>query len=607
MILKITKNFRTILLLVALVVNFSLPSYFFQTQAQDLPPIKVGPATFAQSDLPAFAEDQLVVKFKSNAAPQAIEALMQLHGAQISRRSKSGGGFIRLSLPEGTDVLAKADIFSKNPTVEYAHPNYFAQAHFVPNDPAYSFQWHFDNDDGGGVGMEQAWDLSTGSASIIVAVLDTGVAFEDFPDPNGAGCYNRFGVLRECKPTIDEYFQASDLANTNFLILAGSDFVNSDDHPNDDASHGTHVTGTVAQSTNNALGVAGMAFNTTVMPVKVLDANGSGLFDVIADAIIFATDEGADVINMSLGSSFNAPVMEAAVAYAFSNGVVVVASAGNSFNLGNPTNYPAAYDAYVIAVGATQYDETRAPYSSTGAYVDVAAPGGNTSVDQNGDGFADGVLQQTFETNSDTSNFSYWFFQGTSMASPHVAALAALILSIDGSLTPAEVREVIESTAEDKGPTGVDNEYGHGIIDANAALLSVSSAVSITITTDGITEFGILGLGDTQDTTGSGTGDVQTVRVDAGPANLDIKSSNFIAGGNTWTLGAANGSEQVLWEFSADGSTWNIFTDANTPYNLANNVATSNTQDFYLRLTMPTDTASANQHSATVTIVATAP
>jgi len=600
----------------------------FQIKAQTNLDIRVRQLS-PQADVPDFAPNQLIVKFKRGASGSAIEVLKADHGAAQIRKSKSGS-FVTLGLPEGSDVLDKAGIFSKNPLVEYAHPNYFAQAHFVPNDTFYCFQWHLDDSlegtstdlschplvggnpfggmNGGGIGLEDAWDIDTGSASIVVAVIDTGVAYQDFSDSNPANCYDIFGILKKCSGApIDTYVQAPDLANTNFLILPGSDFVNSDDHPNDDEAHGTHVSGTVAQSTDNSLGVAGVAFNTTIMPIKVLDANGSGLLDAIADGIEFAADSGADVINLSLGSEFDAPVMKAAVAHAFDSGVTVVTSAGNDFTTGNDTQYPAAYDAYVIAVGATQYDETHAPYSSTGSYVDVTAPGGNNSVDQNGDGFADGVLQQTFSVGN-PSAFSYFFYQGTSMASPHVAGLAALILSVDNSLTPTQVRNVIESTAEDKGDAGRDDVFGHGIIDANAALLSLAGpAVSIVLNTDGTTPFGIRALGETIDTTASGTNDVQVIEVTTGPADLKVRSTNFSDGANTWSLAATNGADQVKWEFSKDGTSWSTFTSANTLFAFDTNVAQSTTRNLSLRLTIPTTTSSGNEHTGTVTIVATTP
>lgn len=589
--------------------------------AQTSPDIRVEDA-FITSDLPTFAAEQLVVKFKQGASQATIDAFKGGQGAQEIRRSTLGG-FVTLRLPEGSDVLAKADVFNKNPLVEYAHPNYFAHASFVPNDPFYCLQWHFDNslewnpdansgagacqsgsNPFGGIHMENTWDISTGDSSVIVAILDTGVAYETFSDSSPAGCYGRFGDLKKCPgPAIDEYLQATDLAGTTFTILTGSDFVNGDDHPNDDESHGTHVTGTIAQSTNNTLGVAGMAFGTTIMPMKVLDGNGNGLFDVIADAIMTATDEGADVISMSLGSSADAQAMEDAVAYAYNNGVVVVAACGN--NGTSDCDFPSAYNSYVIAVGATQYDESLAPYSSFGPSVDVVAPGGNTGVDQNGDGFADGVLQQTFAQN-DPLDFAYWFFQGTSMATPHVAGLAALILSEDAILTPAQVRSVIESTADDLGVANRDDTFGWGLINANAALQSLS-AVSITLITNSSVTFGILPLNSTKDTTASGTNDIQTVSIVVGPANLDIRSTVFSDGSNTWSLGATGGANQVKWEFSSDGTTWTTFSNPDTPFDLANNVLEGATKDLYLRITMPSESASSAEHSSTITIVATTP
>jgi serine protease len=152
---------------------------------------------------------------------------------------------------------------------------------------------------------------------------------------------------------------------------------------------------------------------------------------------------------------------------AYQRGVTVVCSAGNEYQKGNPVIYPAAYDSYCIAVGATRYDNHRARYSSTGLDLDVVAPGGDLTVDQNGDGYPDGIVQQTFVL--DPSTFAYYFFQGTSMAAPHVSGLAGLLIS-HGVVGPDKVREAIEQTAKDLGTPGWDAEYGWGLIDPNAAL-----------------------------------------------------------------------------------------------------------------------------------------
>ena len=322
----------------------------------------------------------------------------------------------------------------------------------VPNDPYYNYQWHLDNSVYGGVQAVQAWDVSTG-AGVTVAVVDTGIAYENYTE--GRWWYRT------------RYYQAPDLADTCFV--AGYDFINNDSHANDDNSHGTHVAGTVAQSTNNGTGVAGLAFDSCLMPVKVLDKNGSGSYAQVADGIYWAVDHGADIINLSLGGSSPAQVLEDAVAYAYNHGVTVVAAAGN--NGSSSIDYPAAYNDYVIAVGATRYDETLAYYSSYGPGLDLVAPGGDLDIDQNGDGYDDGVLQNTFNPNTkNTSDFGYWFFQGTSMAAPHVSGTAALLISNGTASTPDELRAVLQGTAKDLGSPGWDETFGWGLINAYQAL-----------------------------------------------------------------------------------------------------------------------------------------
>ena len=311
-------------------------------------------------------------------------------------------------------------------------------------------QWHFDNSIYGGVHAESAWDLSTGSG-VTVAVIDTGIAYEDYRDPKSR----------------KRFYKAPDLAGTCFV--AGYDFVSNDTHPNDDNSHGTHVAGTVAQTTNNSLGVSGLAFNSCLQPIKVLGSNGSGTTANVAKGIRFAADNGAKVINLSLGSSSFSQTLLDAVAYADSKGVTIIAAAGNDGT--NMVSYPAAHDDYVIAVGATRFDETLSYYSNFGSSLDVVAPGGDTRVDQNGDGYADGVLQNTFNPSTKkTNSFGYWFFQGTSQASPHVAGLAALLISKGNATTPSNVRTAIQSTTDDLGTIGRDDTYGFGLINAPAAL-----------------------------------------------------------------------------------------------------------------------------------------
>jgi serine protease len=300
-----------------------------------------------------------------------------------------------------------------------------------------------------------------------VGILDSGIAYEDYPIPS----YE----LDTVQPGITQYLQAPDLAGTQFV--AGYDFINNDDHPNDNEAHGTHVAGTTAQTTNNSYGVAGMAFDCRLMPVKVLDYSGSGSAQSLADGLYWATDNGAQVINMSLGwipGYDPGPIVHNAIQYAYNAGVVLVAGSGNAGV--SPVSYPAAYSE-VIAVGATRYDNARASYSQYGSDLEIMGPGGDMGVDQNGDGYGDGVLQNTFtgydpgppEVLSDPTDFGWWFYDGTSMATPHVSALCAMMIA-NGQTGIENIRSILQATALDLGTPGWDQYYGYGRIDAYAAL-----------------------------------------------------------------------------------------------------------------------------------------
>jgi serine protease len=369
-------------------------------------------------------------------------------GELIIKR-KDDDKFQVVKLSRGKSILEAEAEFERDENIEYVEPNYIAYAFFVPNDPYYPFQWHLNNPVYGGIKTAAAWDVSTGS-NVVVAVIDTGIAYENYLEPSGK-----------------RFYRAPDFSGSCFV--SGYDFVNKDTHANDDNSHGTHVAGTVAQRTNNTLGVAGVAFNSCLMPVKVLNKFGSGTYANVAAGIRFAADNGAKVINLSLGGSASSQTLLDAVAYAYNKGVTIVAAAGNDGT--NVVSYPAAYDDYAIAVGATRFDETLAYYSNFGNSLDLVAPGGDLTVDQNGDGYADGVLQNTFNPNTkNTSDFGYWFFQGTSMATPHVAGTAALVIAKGTATTPTQVRTALESTAEDLGAPGLDSVYGRGLVDAASAL-----------------------------------------------------------------------------------------------------------------------------------------
>lgn len=365
-------------------------------------------------------ENEIIVQFKDETTPRRVRS-------------------------DSESVEALLETYLKDTNIAYAEPNYIAEAFAVPNDPLYPYQWNFDNATYGGIHAAAAWDVTNG-AGVIVAVIDTGVAYENYVE----------------SPTKTHY-QAPDLATTAFV--AGYDFVSDDTHANDDNGHGTHVAGTIAGATNNTTGVSGLAYGAKIMPIKVLDSNGSGSYFDVAAGIRFAADNGAKVINLSLGGPSGTTYLEDALRYAYEKGVTIVAASGNDGK--GTVSYPAAYDAYVIAVGATRFDEKRSSYSNYGVSLDIVAPGGDTSVDQNSDGYGDGILQQTL--GSAAGSFGYYYYQGTSMATPHVAAAAALVIK-NGASSPTAVRAALQTSADDLGAAGRDNTFGYGLLNVAAAL-----------------------------------------------------------------------------------------------------------------------------------------
>ena len=388
---------------------------------------------------------EVLVRFTDGTDVSVIESYKVESGVTSSSVSQYTGVY-SMSVPDTGSASSLLAYFNGRAGVEYAELNGIVTGAYTPNDPLYTdpdeYQWNFD-----AINMSGAWDINQGgSSSTVIAVIDSGIAYEDYRN----------------------YKIAPDLVGTNFV--PGYDFVNNDTHPNDDNGHGTHVTGTIAQATNNGLGVAGIAFNSSIMPLKILNSQGSGSSLDLADAIIYAADNGAHVVNMSLGSASGSTTVANTIAYAHSMGVTMVAATGNDDETGvYAINYPAYYDE-TIAVGATRYDNTVSWYSNEGPQIDLVAPGGDTSVDQIGNGYGDGVLQNTFDpTTGSVKDFGYWFFQGTSMATPHVTAVAALLYDM-GVTDPEVIRQILTSSAADLGPEGFDDASGWGLLDAEAAL-----------------------------------------------------------------------------------------------------------------------------------------
>jgi serine protease len=435
----------------------------------------------------AFVRGSLIVKFRAGTAQPAQRAMLaRVNG--LATQALSYADFEIVTIDPAADPEAMARQLDAQPDVEYAQARYRIHPMFTPNDPLYARQWNYP-----AIGMERAWDVNPGATSqITVAVLDSGVAFR-----TGVFRFNArsFGLVNGPRfpalGAIDVPFAAAPDLGGPDRFVAPRDFIWNDTNPLDFDGHGTHVSGTIGQLTNNSVGVAGMAFNVRIMPVKVIDTDWDFIFgspfqgtdDVVARGIRYAADNGAKVINMSIGRiGPPAPVIQDALADAVSRGVFVSISAGNDFLNGNPTARPADVAPQiegVVAVGAVGRDRVRARYSNTGTYVELAAPGGDTSRG----GTEAGILQQTYDLDQVETFllgptrfhaprfdvFTYQFFQGTSMAAPHVSGFAALLMQ-QGITSPAAIEAIMKRYATDLGAPGRDNEYGYGLIDPRAAL-----------------------------------------------------------------------------------------------------------------------------------------
>jgi serine protease len=399
----------------------------------------------------AYLPGEVVVQFRDVVRERDASDMMREAGGRRARRSEFGFRYL-LALDDGFEIADALDRLRTMPGVEFAEPNGIVRAfqrvgYFTPRDPFFNSQWNFRMLD-----AERMWGIQKGDSSVAVAVLDSGIAYEDF----------------------GPYRKAPDFGSTVFL--QGRDFVNGDDHANDDNFHGTHVASTIAEATDNTLGVAGLAFACALMPVKVLDNEGLGSFFLVAEGIDYAVNftlngqHPVKVINLSLGGETSSTAVRQAVDRAIAAGVTVVAAAGN--DSAARISFPAALPS-VIAVGAVDGRKMKAPYSNFGPELSVVAPGGDIRRDDTGpdgvpDGRPDGILQQTFDPDTAEregryDDFHYFFVVGTSQATPHVAALAALLYR-QGITQPAAIKAAIQNSAEDLGTPGRDDTFGYGLI-----------------------------------------------------------------------------------------------------------------------------------------------
>ena len=366
---------------------------------------------------------EIAVDVRDDASAADLADIARTYGIALTPNSPWSDTLDKIEIAS-VDVArepAILDALSHDPRVEHAEAMSVLRASFIPNDPLYAEkQWHLKR-----AGAEKAWEYACG-LGVTVAIIDTGVA-----------CYDK-----------GPFSRGSDLTGTR--CEGGYDFVNDRDEASDDHGHGTHVAGTVAQTTDNGKGAAGLAYCARLMPIKVLTRQGWGSVADVAEGIRFAADNGAQVINLSLGGNIKSRILEDAVIHAHKKGVTIVAAAGNS---GRSVGWPAAYED-VIAVSATDANDRIAWFSSRGPEIAIGAPGV-------------GVTQQTVCNGGRDKCELFGTFNGTSMASPHVAGAAAMLVGL-GVTEPSAVRAALAGNA--RAPKEADSKlYGAGILDAGAA------------------------------------------------------------------------------------------------------------------------------------------
>jgi serine protease len=435
--------------------------------------------------------NEVLVRFVPDTQGWQHASVLRILRTEVnSQNSRWIGDLLHIRSMDIVDPEHAAGMLRRQPEVAYAQPNYIRQNNATPNDTNYGSQWHFD-----AINLPSAWNINAGGRSeVIVAVIDSGLTTTTSTLTFRIWDGRAFRVLAVPFNKTDDFDHArvnggrEFVFNWRWITPAGETLLFDAD------GHGTHVAGTIAQQTNNSSGYAGVAHQTTLLPLKAcwsywdfqlaFGAQGTPGFanrntagcpdDAVAQAVRYAADNGAKVINMSLGGLGAAPAVKEALEYAVSRGTFVAVSAGNEAEEGNPTVYPAAYAssiAGVVAVGAVNRRLARASYSSFGSYVELVAPGG-------GDGpQADNIWQMgpmqsdlRFELLAPRFNrYESFGITGTSMAAPHVAGVAALLYS-QGITSPAAIEAALKRFARDLGPAGPDPEYGAGLLDARAAL-----------------------------------------------------------------------------------------------------------------------------------------
>ena len=502
-----------------------LTAFAFSAHAVVLEP----PNTFtpqSESSAPQLT-DRLIVKYKSNAVQAQMQSvptdvvqqssIFAGKGMKHLRRMAIGADVMRLNQKVSPEELQKIMLnLASDPNVQWVQQDKLMKTMATPSDPQYNNQWHY-YEATGGLNLPAAWDSSTGSG-VVVAVIDTGYTTHADLIPNILPGYDMIDDTFVSNDGDGRDSSALDPGNATTFNECG------DGEPARKSSwHGTHVAGTVAAVTNNGLGVAGVAYNAKVVPIRALGKCG-GFTSDIADSIIWAAggsvpgvpanQNPAQVINLSLGGGGPCgPITQNAINQAVGLGATVVVSAGN-FNV-NASNTSPANCSNVITVASVGRSGGKAYYSNFGSVVDVAAPGGDQLT-----GTSDGVLSTVNSGRNAPAGDSYAYYQGTSMAAPHVAGAAALLYALDSNITPAEVESILESTSRSFPSTC--SQCGAGIVDAAAAVAQVGGGTPLPGPGDSVLENGVAKTGLSGAT---GSEDFYTIDVPANASDLTFQIS----------------------------------------------------------------------------------
>jgi serine protease len=413
-----------------------------------------------------FVPGELLIAFHDGAGDSERRATLATHGLRLIEASPSGVLRVDLAgdLPEDPSLVRRATLdvlhaLRATSIVRFAECNHFRESYRTPNDKFFNMQWHYQ-----AINLPQAWDTTVGDDDIIIAVIDSGIV-SSHPDLQGR-LVDGYDFISDPARARDGDGRESDPEDPG--DLAGG--------PGLSSFHGTHVAGVIGASTDNGRGIAGVTWQAKIMPLRVIGVGGGNAFE-IAEAVRFAVglanvsgmlpDQPAAIINLSLGRETKSTTEEEAVRAAWEAGIVLIGAAGNEIS--SEPSYPSALSE-VINVSAIDMQFERALYSNHGDTIDLAAPGGFTGADFNGDGFPDGILSTGARDFSSGLNLRYGYSSGTSVAAPHVAGVAALVMAANPDLAAVEVREILETTAVDLGDPGRDDDFGHGLVDAAAAV-----------------------------------------------------------------------------------------------------------------------------------------